>query len=187
MVKNETPYCKIAEENYHLTSWGRGFFTVNKKGNLCVLPSLDENGPQIDIHEIIQEMETKGITLPCVIRFHDILRSQVVDLNEKFAQKIQEANYKGKYIGVYPIKVNQMREVVEEVLDAGEKYDFGLEAGSKSELLTALALNHNPKALTICNGYKDINYMKLAMLGRKLGRQVIVVIEKFSELELLLM
>jgi len=117
-----------------------------------------------------------------LIRFHDILRSQVQKLNKTFNAVISEAKYLGQFKGVYPIKVNQMREVVEEIIEAGEEFNFGLEAGSKPELLAVLAYNANPECLTVLNGYKDEEYLKLALLGSKLGRKVIIVIEKFSEL-----
>lgn len=171
-----------ADEAYHISRWGDGYFDINQEGHLCVLPSRDPNGPRIDIAEVIEEMKLQNVPMPMVIRFHDILRSQVKLLNETFREVIKEADYPGKYTGVYPIKVNQMREVVEEIVDAGTPYDFGLEAGSKPELLSVLAFNDNLNALTVLNGYKDEEYLRLALLGNKLGRKVIVVIEKFSEL-----
>lgn len=171
-----------ADEAYHISRWGDGYFDINQEGHLCVLPNRDPNGPRIDIAEVIEEMKLQNIPMPMVIRFHDILRSQVKLLNETFREVIKEADYPGKYTGVYPIKVNQMREVVEEIVDAGSPYDFGLEAGSKPELLSVLAFNDNLNALTVLNGYKDEEYLRLALLGNKLGRKVIVVIEKFSEL-----
>lgn len=171
-----------ADEVYHISRWGDGYFDINNEGHLCVLPNRDPKGPRIDISEVIDEMKLQNIPLPIVIRFHDILRSQVKLLNETFRDVIKEAEYPGKYTGVYPIKVNQMREVVEEIVDAGAPYDFGLEAGSKPELLSVLAFNDNLNALTVLNGYKDEEYLRLALLGNKLGRKVIVVIEKFSEL-----
>lgn len=171
-----------ADEAYHISRWGDGYFDINQEGHLCVLPNRDPNGPRIDIAEVIEEMKLQNIPMPMVIRFHDILRSQVKLLNETFREVIKEADYPGKYTGVYPIKVNQMREVVEEIVDAGTPYDFGLEAGSKPELLSVLAFNDNLNALTVLNGYKDEEYLRLALLGNKLGRKVIVVIEKFSEL-----
>jgi arginine decarboxylase len=140
---------------------------------------------KIDFAALLAEIRQEKIQFPVVVRFHDVLRSQVVGLNETFNEVIAEANYGGKYNGVYPIKVNQMREVVEEIVDAGAPYDFGLEAGSKPELLAVLAYNTNPNSLTILNGYKDEEFIRLALLGRKLGRKVVVVIEKFSELVLL--
>lgn len=171
-----------ADSAYHISRWGDGYFDINDQGHLCVLPNRDPQGPRIDISEVLDEMKLQNIPLPIVIRFHDILRSQVKLLNETFRDVIREADYPGKYTGVYPIKVNQMREVVEEIVDAGTPYDFGLEAGSKPELLSVLAFNDNLNALTVLNGYKDEEYLRLALLGNKLGRKVIVVIEKFSEL-----
>ncbi|MBI4411054.1 MAG: biosynthetic arginine decarboxylase [Deltaproteobacteria bacterium] len=174
-----------AVEYYNIDGWGAGYFGVNNKGHLCVWP-YGQPGPSIDMLDVIDEIHDKKLSLPCVVRFQDILRSRVQTLNQTFAKHISEMDYTGKYFGVYPIKVNQMREVVEEILDAGRDSHFGLEAGSKGELLPVLAYNDDPEALTICNGYKDEDFMRLAMLGRKLGRRVIVVIEKLSELPLLL-
>lgn len=175
-----------ADDVYHISRWGDGYFDINDQGHLCVLPSQDESGPRIDISEVLEEMKAQNIPLPIVVRFHDILRSHVKVINETFRDVIKEANYQGHYAGVYPIKVNQMREVVEEIVDAGTPYDFGLEAGSKPELLSVLAYNDNLNALTILNGYKDEDYLRLALLGNKLGRKCIVVIEKFSELHKIL-
>jgi arginine decarboxylase len=175
-----------AERAYHISRWGDGYFWINEKGNLAVLPNRDPSGPRIDISEVIEEMTKEQITLPAVIRFHDILRSQVKVLNRTFREVIEESNYEGRFMGVYPIKVNQMREVVEEIVDAGAPFHFGLEAGSKPELLSVLALNTNKHSLTVLNGYKDDDYLKLALLGLKMGRNMIVVVEKFSELTSLL-
>ncbi len=173
------------EETYHVESWGNGYFTVNERGNLAVRPQREQSNSQIDISDVIEEMKVQNIPFPAVVRFHDVLRSQVVSLNQLFRKKIDEANYLGQYMGVYPIKVNQMREVVEEIVDAGAAFDHGLEAGSKSELLAVLALNQNEKSLTILNGYKDRDYLKLALIGTKLGRKMMIVIEKLTELNLL--
>lgn len=170
------------ENIYHIDRWGEGYFTVNDSGNLCVSPERTTNGPLIDVAQVISEVKQKNISMPLVIRFHDILRSQVIALNTTFNKVINDAEYKGQYFGVYPIKVNQMREVVEEIMDAGKDFNYGLEAGSKPELLSVLALNHESESLTILNGYKDADYLKLGLLGRKLGKKVFVVIEKFSEL-----
>lgn len=175
-----------AEKTYHISRWGDGYFTINEKGNMAVIPTKNPNGPIIDIAEVIDEMKKEKIAFPAVIRFHDILRSQVKNLNRTFREVIEDANYEGRFMGVFPIKVNQMREVVEEVVDAGAPYHFGLEAGSKPELLSVLALNDNHQSLTILNGYKDKDYLKLALMGLKMGRNIIVVIEKFSELTALL-
>ncbi|MGB3725828.1 MAG: biosynthetic arginine decarboxylase [Glaciecola sp.] len=174
-----------AERTYGVSSWGGGYFSIGSNGNVQVLPDHNQPNVKIDFEALLAEIREEKIQFPVVIRFHDVLRSQVVSLNETFNDVIAEANYQGNYNGVYPIKVNQMREVVEEIVDAGAPYDFGLEAGSKPELLAVLAYNTNPNSLTILNGYKDEEFIRLALLGRKLGRKVVVVIEKFSELVLL--
>lgn len=170
---------------YNLAQWGGGYFDINDKGHLSVHPYRSKE-PAIDLMDVIQDIKEKNLNFPCVIRFQDILHDRVQHLNECFKKTIKNYHYKGNYCGVYPIKVNQLREVIEEIIDAGSKYHFGLEAGSKGELLTVLALNTNPKALTICNGYKDLDYLRLALMGRKLGRRVLIVIEKITELPLLL-
>ncbi|WP_417336556.1 biosynthetic arginine decarboxylase [Halobacteriovorax marinus] len=167
---------------YKINQWGEGYFSVNSLGNLTVRTESKKSG-EFDIASVIEEMKEQGVKFPAVIRFHDILRSRVRLINKVFRETIEEYDYEGRYYGVYPIKVNQMREVVEEIIDAGLKYDYGLEAGSKPELLAVLAMNDSKKALTILNGYKDDDYMKLALLGREVGRKIIIVIEKFSEIK----
>lgn len=171
-----------ANDIYQISRWGEGYFTVSEKGDLCINPTRKENGPLINIMEVIEEMKDKKIPFPTVIRFHDILRAQVTNLNKTFRETVEEARFTGTYYGVYPIKVNQMREVVEEIVDAGAPYNYGLEAGSKPELIAALAMNTNQNSLTVVNGYKDRDLLRLALLGIQLGRKVIVVIEKYSEL-----
>lgn len=192
MSQSETPLqnspiwtIEDAERTYGVSSWGGGYFKIGENGNVHVVPDQNQLDMKIDFAALLAEIRQEKIQFPVVVRFHDVLRSQVVGLNETFNEVIGEANYSGKYNGVYPIKVNQMREVVEEIVDAGAPYDFGLEAGSKPELLAVLAYNTNPNSLTILNGYKDEEFIRLALLGRKLGRKVVVVIEKFSELVLL--
>jgi arginine decarboxylase len=175
-----------AERIYGVSSWGGGYFKIGENGNIQVSPDPKNANIKIDFKSVIDEITLEGIQFPVVIRFHDILRSQVVGINECFNQVIADAKYQGKYNGVYPIKVNQTREVVEEIVDAGAPYDYGLEAGSKAELLAVLAYNTNANSLTILNGYKDEEFIRLSLLGRKLGRKVVVVIEKFSELHLLI-
>lgn len=175
-----------AERTYGVSSWGGGYFKIGENGNIQVSPDPKNENIKIDFKSVIDEISQEGIQFPVVIRFHDILRSQVVGINECFNRVIAEANYEGLYNGVYPIKVNQTREVVEEIVDAGAPYDYGLEAGSKSELLAVLAYNTNANSLTILNGYKDEEFIRLSLLGRKLGRKVVVVIEKYSELHLLI-
>jgi len=174
-----------AIQYYNVAGWGAGFFSVNEKGHMAVLPH-GHPGPTIDLMDVVEDIQERGIGFPVVIRFIDVLRARVRILNETFAKAIAELGYGGRYYGVYPIKVNQMREVVEEILDAGAPYHHGLEAGSKAELMVVLGYNTDPEALTVCNGYKDEEYLRLALLGRKLGRKVVVVIEKLSELPALL-
>src|SRR5947199_5031349 len=170
---------------YNIANWGAGYFSINPKGHLTVHP-CGQPGPVIDLMDVVEDIGERKLGLPCVVRFEEVLRSRVKQLNETFRNAMAQHGYKGQYFGVYPTKVNQMREVVEEILDAGAPYHFGLEAGSKGELLIVLALNSDPEALTICNGYKDEEYLRLALIGRKLGRKIIVVIEKLSELPHLL-
>lgn len=174
-----------SEKLYRVARWGAGYFEIGANGNLHMTPDPQNPGIRIDFKSLLDEIREESIQFPVVVRFHDILRSQVANINGTFRNKIEEAGYQSPYMGVYPIKVNQMREVVEEVVDAGEPFDFGLEAGSKAELLTVLAYNTNVNSLTILNGYKDEEFMKLALMGRKMGRKMIVVIEKFSELNML--
>jgi arginine decarboxylase len=170
---------------YNLGGWGGVYFNINQKGHIVAHP-FGQPGPMIDLMDVVDDIRERKLGFPCIVRFQDVLRSRVKQLNEVFRAAIAQHNYKGGYFGVYPTKVNQMREVVEEILDAGARYHFGLEAGSKGELLIVLALNTDPEALTICNGYKDEEYLRLALLGRKLGRKIFVVIEKLSELPHLL-
>lgn len=171
-----------ASELYNIEGWGHNYFRINENGNLTIVPE-GLGGPEIQLLDVIQEIKSQGLELPCIIRFQDVLRHRVEAINKSFARAIEENSYEAGYRGVYPIKVNQMKEVIEEIVDAGRPYDFGLEAGSKAELQVVLAYNTNPEALTICNGYKDKDYIRLALLGRKLGRKVVIVIEKFSELK----
>jgi arginine decarboxylase len=174
-----------SENIYRVKRWGAGYFEIGQNGNLHVTPDPSNTNMRIDFKAVVEEIKLEGIQFPVVVRFHDILRSQVALLNQTFQQTVKDAEYQGEYMGVYPIKVNQMREVVEEIVDAGAPFNYGLEAGSKAELLTVMALNTNSDSLTILNGYKDQEFMQLALLSRKLGRKTIVVIEKFSELILL--
>lgn len=176
---------EAADQAYGVSRWGKGYFHIGEEGDMMVAPFIDNPSLKINLREIVEEMAEKGIETPAVIRFHDILRSQVEYLNRSFATVVEDAGYQGRYRGVFPIKVNQMREVVEEIVSAGAPFDYGLEAGSKPELLAALAHNTNENALTILNGYKDEEYLRLALLGQQIGRNIVIVIEKFSELRLL--
>lgn len=170
---------------YNIERWGRGYFTVNSKGNLVVTPS-QEPQRSLELIELVQEAQERGLHLPMLVRFQDILRHRVIAVNQRFQDAISELHYRGRYTGVFPIKVNQLREVVEEIHDTGRPFDFGLEVGSKPEMFAALALHDIPEALLVCNGYKDTTFIRLALMGRKLGRRVIIVVEKLEELRLIL-
>jgi len=171
-------------ETYEIRTWGHPYFGVNEKGNVVVHP-YGPNGPTADLKELVDEVSRRGIGLPLLIRFSDILRRRVEELNEAFNRAIEEFEFKGRYLGVYPIKVNQVSSVVEEILKAGRPYSFGLEAGSKPELLAVMAMLEDPEALIICNGYKDEEYIETALLASRLDRKVIIVVEKLSELFLI--
>ncbi|UCF39327.1 MAG: biosynthetic arginine decarboxylase [Acidobacteriota bacterium] len=162
--------------------WGAGYFDVNLDGHLTVLPTGEE-GPSISIFNVMQDAVGQGLKTPLLIRFQDLVRHRVRELNEAFRDAIQEFEYGKQYRGVYPIKVNQLREVVEEILDAGQPYRLGIEVGSKSEIFAALAVHETDDGLIVCNGYKDTNYIRTALLGRKMGKEVILVAEKLSEVE----
>src|SRR2546426_837642 len=167
---------------YNVDGWGSGYFTVNAEGNVVAKP-LQENGGSINILEVVNEARSRGLPFPLVIRFQDLLRHRVEAVNRAFHDAIAEFGYRNQYRGVFPIKVNQLREVIEEIVDAGQQFHFGLEAGSKPELVAALAMHKDPESLIICNGYKDPAFIRIALLGRKLGKSVIIVIEKLEELE----
>jgi len=166
---------------YNIDRWGSGYFTVNEKGHISVLPTQNPATP-IDLTELLAEAQERGLTFPMVVRFQDLLRHRVERINKCFAEAVVEMGYKSEYRGVFPIKVNQLREVVEEIMDAGKPFKFGIEAGSKPELLAALAIHKDPESLIICNGYKDALFIQNALLGSKLGKKVIMVVEKLEEL-----
>ena len=168
-----------AEKYYGLKRWGGGHFSVDEDGFMLVHPSGDQRS--IRIHDIVTEAIGKGLKPPLTIRIQDLLRTRVVELNELFTQAIQNEDYQGSYRGVFPIKVNQLREVIEEIRDAGKAYHFGLECGSKPELMIALAMHKDPESLIICNGYKDNEFIKLALQGRRLGKEIFLVVEQLSE------
>ncbi len=174
-----------SKELYLIDNWGKGFFDVNEKGNVIVRPEKNSD-KFLDIREFVKDLELRGISTPILIRFTDILRKRIEEINDAFKKAIKEYDFKGDFIGVYPIKVNQNRQVVEDIVEFGEKYDYGLEAGSKPELLITLSLIDDEKRPIICNGYKDREFIELALWGVKLGKQVIVVVEKPSELDLIL-
>ncbi|MHC4165175.1 MAG: biosynthetic arginine decarboxylase [Planctomycetota bacterium] len=174
---------KDSLELYNVPQWGQGFFGINAEGRVEVCPRR-ENGPRIDLLELVQDLERRGLRAPLLIRFSDLLASRVEQLCGNFQKAIDEYGYRGRFRGVYPIKVNQQRHVVEEMIEFGAKHGIGLEAGSKPELLVALALLDTPDALIICNGYKDRAYIETALLAQKLGRMPLIVIDRFHEIDL---
>src|SRR5215212_4527360 len=167
---------------YNVEGWGEGYFTVNSSGNVEARP-LKNDGGSIDLLEVVNEARARNLGFPLLIRFQDLLRHRVEAINRAFQSAISEFGYQNHYRGVFPIKVNQLREVVEEIVDAGEQFNFGLEAGSKPELVAALAMQKGAETLIICNGYKDRAFIRLALLGRKLGKPVVIVAEKLEEVE----
>jgi len=173
---------KSAIATYNVEGWGNGYFTVNSSGNVEAKP-LQDNGGSIDLLEVVNEARARHLGFPLVIRFQDLLRHRVESINRVFQTAITEFGYRNEYRGVFPIKVNQLREVIEEIVDAGQPFHFGLEAGSKPELVAALAMHQDPESLIICNGYKDPAFIRIALLGRKLGKSVVIVAEKLEELE----
>ena len=169
-----------ARELYNIDRWSGGYFGINDAGHVCVFPK--RNGETIDLMDVVAEARSRKLAFPLVVRFHDLLRDRVETINKAFATAISEAGYTSPYRGVFPIKVNQLREVVEEIIDAGKPWHFGIEAGSKPELLAALSVHSDPESLVICNGYKDTSFIQNALIGRKLGKTVILVVEKLEEL-----
>ncbi len=173
-----------AQDTYEIKHWGKGYFGINEKGHVTVHPSKRAD-QAIDLKLLIDQLQDRGIQLPILLRFTDILRHRVGEIAEAFQNATSEYNYTGKYVCVYPIKVNQQRHVVEEILDFGRPFGFGLEAGSKPELLAVLACTNGGETPIICNGFKDDEFIKMTMLARKMGKHIIPVVEKFSELELI--
>lgn len=172
---------KDSTELYNVANWGDGYFRVNKSGNIEVTPTRDTKDGAIDLKLLVDDLQARGITLPILLRFPGILESRVGTLSEAFEEAIRVHEYQGSYRGVYPVKVNQQRHVVEEIVRFAEPRGMGLEAGSKPELLVVLSLLENPRCLIVCNGYKDEEFFETALLAQKLGRSPIIVIEKFSE------
>ena len=173
-------------ELYHVNAWGQGYFGINDAGHVTVRPE-QVPGREIDLFEVVQGLKARELTTPVVVRFSGILAHRLRRLNEAFARAIAENDYRNRYAAVFPIKVNQQRLVVEEVYRYGAEFGFGLEAGSKPELLAVMAMTENsPDRLIVCNGFKDDSYIETAMLATKLGRTIVPVVENFSELDLIL-
>jgi arginine decarboxylase len=170
---------------YRVSGWGEPYFSISPSGDVVVTPR-GAGGPSINLHQLVRDLQTRGLTLPLLIRFSDILGDRIRRINESFGEAIAEYGYDGEYRGVYPIKVNQQRHIVEELLQHGRAYHLGLEAGSKPELMVAAALLNDPEALIICNGFKDQEYIETALLARRLGKTPVIVIERFAELGVVL-
>ncbi len=173
-----------ASELYDIASWGKGYFSVGANGNVLVHPTKEAHR-SIDLKQLVDTLGWRGISLPILIRFADILKHRLGEMHQAFESSIREHGYQGNYCCVYPIKVNQQRQVVEEVFHFGRAYNFGLEAGSKPELLAVLAIADNETPI-ICNGFKDDEYIEMVMLAKKIGRRIIPVVEKFTELDLII-
>lgn len=177
---------EASSELYGVDAWGHGFFGVNADGEVTVTLEDGEHRKDISLHGIIEGLRDRGTDLPVLLRFRDLLQSRITEINESFQKAIRDIKYRGQYRGVYPIKVNQQRQVIEEISEFGKKYHYGLEAGSKPELIAALSHMHDPEAYIICNGYKDEEFIDLALHAQKMGLKIMLVLEMPSELELIL-
>ena len=171
---------------YGIDKWGAGYFSISDDGDVVVSPSGTEHGPKVSLHEVAREIETRGLSMPVLLRIENILGSQIKLLHETFRKVIRENNYTGEYKGVFPIKVNQQEQVIEAISQFGKEYNHGLEAGSKSELIAALSMMKTRKACLICNGYKDEEFIDLGLHAIKMGYQVFFVIEVPGEVELVI-
>lgn len=173
-------------ELYGVDTWGHNFFGVNKQGHVTVRLTDDDAEVNVSLFEVIEGLRDRGTHLPVLLRFRDILHSRITEINTSFHKAIKDTGFTGEYRGVYPIKVNQQRQVIEEISEFGKKYHYGLEAGSKPELIAALAHMHDPEAYIICNGYKDEEFIDLVLQSQKMGLKIMLVLEMPSELDLIL-
>mgnify|MGYP001081999748 FL=1 len=170
-------------ELYNINGWGLKYFSINDKGHVAVTPR--EGSASVDLKELMDELQVRDVTSPVLLRFPDILDNRIEKISKCFQQAADEYGYTAKNFIIYPIKVNQMRQVVEEIVSHGKKFNIGLEAGSKPEMHAVLAINTDENSLIICNGYKDENYVELALLAQKMGRRIFLVVEKLNELRLI--
>jgi arginine decarboxylase len=171
-------------ELYNINGWGINFFSINEKGHVTVTPK--KNGIQVDLHELVEELQLRDVSAPMLLRFPDILDNRIEKMASCFKAAAEEYEYKAQNFIIYPIKVNQMRPVVEEIVGHGKKFNIGLEAGSKPELHAVIAINTDNDSLIVCNGYKDEDYIELALLAQKMGRRIYLVVEKLNELKLII-
>ena len=172
-----------SEELYNITGWGVSYFSINDKGHVVVTPRKD--GAEVDLKELVDELQLRDVTAPMLVRFPDILDNRIEKISNCFKQAAEEYGYKAQNFIIYPIKVNQTRQVVEEIISHGKKFNLGLEAGSKPELHAVIAVNTDSDSLIICNGYKDESYIELALLAQKMGKRIFLVVEKLNELRLI--
>ncbi|MBD5311196.1 MAG: biosynthetic arginine decarboxylase [Bacteroides sp.] len=172
-----------SSELYNTAGWGLKYFSINDKGHIQVTPR--ENCAAVDLHTVMEELRVRDVAAPVLLRFPDILDNRIEKISSCFRKAAAEYDYKGQNFIVYPIKVNQMRQVVEEIVSHGNKYNMGLEAGSKPELHAVLAVNTHVNSIIVCNGYKDEDYIELALLAQKMGRRIFIVVEKLNELRLI--
>jgi len=172
-------------ETYGINTWGAGYFRINSKGRISVTPH-GQNGPQVDLLELTEDLKDRGIRTPILVRFPDIVKSRIRLLNSCFESAIKDCGYNGRYCGVYPIKVNQQKHLVREIVNNGKAYNLGLECGSKPELLVVLSLMNTEDGLIIANGFKDEEYIETALLSLKLGRNTIIVVDRYSELNIII-
>ena len=172
-----------SEELYNITGWGTSYFSINDNGHVVVTPRKD--GVAVDLKELVDELQLRDVTTPMLVRFPDILDNRIEKMSSCFKQAAEEYGYKAENFIIYPIKVNQMRPVVEEIISHGKKFNLGLEAGSKPELHAVIAVNTDSDSLIVCNGYKDESYIELALLAQKMGKRIFLVVEKMNELKLI--
>ena len=176
----------MENDAYGISRWGDGLIGVLKNGNVCLHDPLSTDASPVDLAEVIQKLERRGIQTPVLLRVSNFLEHRIRAINEGFRKAIEQVSYQGDYRGVFPIKVNQQAHVVERVSEYGEEFYFGLEVGSKAELLIALSQNIHPQGLIICNGYKDSEFIRLALLSTKLGMRTVIVMESVRELRLII-
>ena len=172
-----------SEELYNIKGWGTSYFGINDKGDVYVSPCKDNT--QIDLRDIMDELSLRDVTSPVLLRFPDILDNRIEKTFSCFQKARKEYNFQGENFIIYPIKVNQMQPVVEEIISHGRKFNLGLEAGSKPELHAVIAVQCQSDSLIICNGYKDDSYIELALLAQKMGKRIFIVVEKLNELEVI--
>ncbi len=182
---DDVPCWNIAKsaELYQIRGWGEPYFSISEAGTVEVSPDPEKPHKKIDMHELVQDLEARGLDLPLLIRFSDVLKDRIRRLNECFGKAIRDYDYTGTYRGVFPVKVNQQKHLIDEVVEFGQPWQYGLEAGSKPELLIALSAISDPNGLIICNGYKDRKYIETALLSQRFGKTVIVVLERIEELQ----